>query len=180
MRFVVTGEWRQNGLLKFILYFFLLYSALLWVTNLLLNLGKMGLTYGSVVAYYRGAEEQFLQPRSYLGLLEIAHFHVFAMGILILTLTHLVLFVPIGPRLKFWLIGVSFFSALSNEGGGWLTRFVHPAFAYFKIGSFVLFQVSLGALVLIVFFALLFSQRKAYSEGLGNSGHDPRPLAEDE
>ncbi len=169
MRFVVTGEWKQNDLLRFILYFFLLYSSLLWVTNLLLNLGKMGLTYGSVVAYYRGAEEQFLQPRSYLGLLEITHFHVFAMGILILTLTHLALFVPVHPRFKFWLIGVSFLSAISDEGGGWLTRFVHPAFAYFKIGSFLLFQISLGTLILIVFFSLLFSQRNAYSEGPGNS-----------
>ncbi len=36
MRFVVTGEWRQNHLLRLILAAFLVYVALLWLTNALL------------------------------------------------------------------------------------------------------------------------------------------------
>ena len=104
MRFVITGEWRRNSLLRLIIALFLLYTAGLWVTNALLYFNKMKLTPTSVVEYYRGSEERFTRPRTYQGLLEISHFHLFAMGILILTLTHLVLFVPLPVRLKFWLL----------------------------------------------------------------------------
>jgi len=46
--------------------------------------------------YGRGSDAAFTQPRSFKVLLEISHFHLFAMGILVLTMTHLVLFAPIG------------------------------------------------------------------------------------
>ena len=80
MRFVVTGEWNRNRLLQTIVVLYSLYVGGLWVTNALLYFAKMGLTPASVVSYYRGNEEQFLSPRSYQGMLEVAHFHLFAMG----------------------------------------------------------------------------------------------------
>lgn len=166
MRFVITGEWRKNRLLRLIILWFLLYSIGLWITNALLYFNQMGLTYESVVTYYRGSEEQFLLPRSYKVLLEISHFHLLAMGIFILTLAHLFLFVPLPPRLKFWLITLAFFSALSDEAAGWLTRFVHPLFAYYKIGAFLLLQATLGALIVAVAFAVLSNARNAYTDDL--------------
>ena len=39
--------------------------------------------------YYLGNEALFTSPRSYQGLLEVSHFHLFAMGMLLLVLTHL-------------------------------------------------------------------------------------------
>jgi hypothetical protein len=92
MRFVVTGEWSRNRLLQTIVVLYVLYVAGLWVTNTLLYFNKMSLSYSSVVEYYLGSEERFLQPRSYQGLLEVSHFHLFAMGMLLLVLTHLMLF----------------------------------------------------------------------------------------
>ena len=75
MRFVVTGEWSRNRLLQTIVVLYVIYVAGLWVTNSLLYFNKMGLTASSVTAYYLGNEEQFLQPRTYQGLLEVTHFH---------------------------------------------------------------------------------------------------------
>ena len=99
MRFVVTGEWSRNRLLQTIVVLYVIYVAGLWTTNALLYFGKMSLDPASVVEYYLGAEERFLAPRSYQGLLEISHFHLFAMGMLLLVLTHLMLFVPLaGPH----------------------------------------------------------------------------------
>ena len=89
MRFVVTGEWSRNRLLQTIVVLYSLYVAALWVTNALLYFHKMGLSAASVVSYYRGNEELFLNPRSYQGLLEVSHFHLFAVGMLLLVLTHL-------------------------------------------------------------------------------------------
>jgi len=166
MRFVITGEWSQNRLLRFIIAWFLLYSGGLWLTNMLLFFSQMGLSYDSVATHYLGSESQFLLPRSYKVLLEISHFHLLAMGIFILTLSHLLLFVPLLPRVKFWLIHLTFLSALSDEASGWLIRFVHPAFAYFKIGAFLLLQTTLAALIVAVWLAVWLKVRNAYTDDL--------------
>lgn len=168
MRFVITGEWTRNSLLKLIIVFFLLYIAIFWLTNALLYFNKMGLTYQSVVDYYRGSEDKFLQPRSYQGLVEISHFHLFSMGILMLTLTHLLLFVPLHPQAKAVLICLSFSSAFLNEASSWLVRFVHPLFAYLKIASFLALQGSLLAVMGCVLFALWAKTPSAYTEDLNN------------
>jgi len=169
MRFVVTGEWTQNRLLRFIILWFLLYSGGLWLTNTLLYFSQMGLHYESVVTFYRGSEAQFMLPRSYKVLLEISHFHLLAMGIFILTLSHLVLFVPLKPQVKFWLIHLTFLSAISDEAAGWLTRFVHPLFAYYKIGAFILLQTTMAALIIAILLTVCLKARSAYTEDLGKA-----------
>ena len=147
MRFVITGEWSRNRLLQTIIVLYCLYVALLWVTNALLYFEKMSLDPASVVAYYLGDEERFLSPRSYQGLLEVSHFHLFAMGMLLLVLTHLVLFAPLQTSTKVWFVVLPFVSALLDEASGWGVRFVDPAFAYLKIAGFLTLQASLAGLV---------------------------------
>jgi hypothetical protein len=149
LRFVITGEWGRNRLLQTIVLLYALYVAGFWLTNVLLFFAKMDLTYASVVGYYLGDEARFRPARSYQGLLEISHFHLFAMGMLLLVLTHLMLFVPVGNGTKLTLIVVPFFSALLDEGSGWLVRYAHPAFAYLKIAGFLLLQTSLAVLVIV-------------------------------
>jgi len=164
MRFVITGEWSRNRLLRLILLLFLVYTTLLWVTNLLLYFQKMGLTYQSVVDYYLGNEERFTQPRSFQGMVEVAHFHLFAMGMLVMTLTHLLLFIPTSLKLKGSLILATFFSAIGDEAAGWGVRFVHPSFAYAKIGFFVLLQASLLLLIILLFLGTTGRLRNAYMD----------------
>ncbi len=166
MRFTITGEWKRNSLLRLVIVSFLIYGVALWVTNALLYFNKMSLSYRSVVEYYLGSEARFLQPRSYQGLLEVTHFHVFAMGIFILTMAHLTLFVPLRPRTKLWLICLSFFAGIADEAAGWLTRYVHPGFAYAKIGAFLLLQATLAALLVAVLVVALGGFRNAYTEDL--------------
>ena len=165
MRFVITGEWSKNRLLQLIIVLFVVYVAILWLTNALLYFNKMGLTYASVSEYYLGSEEKFLPPRSYQGMLEITHFHLFAMGILLLTLTHLMLFVPLRAELKPWFIVVPFSAALLDEGGGWLVRFVHPLFAYVKIIGFVVLEVSLAVLICVSLWAVCTGTQETYRGG---------------
>ena len=68
MRFVVTGEWTRNRLLKVIVWCFLVYTLILWVTNFGLYFAKMSLTPSSVIEYYRGNEEKFLRAALAAGL----------------------------------------------------------------------------------------------------------------
>lgn len=162
MRFIVTGEMDRNRLLQVIILLYALYVSGLWVTNLLLYFSKMGLGTASVVAYYLGNEEQFLAPRSYQGMLEISHFHLFAMGMLLLVLTHLILFIPVSGRVKAWLIALPFGSALLDEGAGWAVRFVDPGFAWLKIAGFLSLQASLAALVGLALWAVFFGTSENY------------------
>jgi len=164
VRFVVTGEWTRNRLLKVIVWCFLTYTVILWVTNAGLYFAKMSLAPSSVVDYFLGNEEKFLQPRSLQGLLEMLHFHTFAMGMLLMTLTHLVLFVPISMRTKAYGIAIAFVSGLGGELSGWGVRFVHPGFAYLKVGFFLSLELSILWLVIQVGRALLTDAPSAYTQ----------------
>jgi len=155
VRFVVTGEWTRNRLLKVIVWCFLVYTLILWVSNAGLYFSKMSLAPSSVVDYYLGNEDRYLQPRSLVGLLEVLHFHSFAMGILLLTLTHLLLFVPLSMNTKAIGIAVAFSAGLGGELAGWGVRFVHPAFAYAKVGMFLLLEGVILWLMIAVARALL-------------------------
>jgi hypothetical protein len=115
---------------------------------------QIGFSYESVVEYYLGSEQDFRPPRSYLGMLEEAHFHFFAMAIILVTLNHLILFTKIGNFWKLLLILSSYLSALGDIAGGWLIRYVSPEFAYLKIASLIVLQVSLAALMIIVIWFL--------------------------
>ena len=176
MRFVVTGEWSRNRLLQVIVVLYSLYVGALWLTNALLYFSRMGLTTASVVEYYLGSEERFQPARSYAGLLEVSHFHLFAMGMLLLVLTHLALFVPVSARAKAGLVVVPFVSAFLDEGAGWLVRYVSPAFAALKIAGFLLLQGSLAALVLVSLWAV-FAGEQGESYGGGDWDEDEEPGA---
>ena len=148
MKFLISNDIRKNQLLKLIIVFTLVFFIMLWLTNLLLYL-EIGLDYASVVKYYRGAEEEFRQPKSYIGLLQESHFHFFSMAIILVTLNHLILFTGISSRTKFLIILSSFLSALGDIMSGWLIRYVAPQFAYLKIFSFAVLQISLLLLIYI-------------------------------
>lgn len=158
MRFFVTGEQRRQSLLNTIVLMFLAYMALLWVSNGMMYFHKMGLNPGSVVEYYLGSEEKFTQPKSYQSLLEVTHFHLFSMGMLAVTLTHLLLFTPLSVGLKVWLTGLTFTSAVADELAGWLVRYAHPAFAWFKIAAFVTLELSLAAMIVLVSASLVWQR----------------------
>ena len=166
MRFVITGEWSRNHLLRLIVFLFLGYMLLFVVSSALLYFTRMGLDPASVQLYFLGEPElEFGRPpRPYASMVETSHMHLFAMGMLVMVLTHLLLFVPIKPALKGWLVLISFSAALLDEISNWLVRFVHPAFAWLKIGAFVVMELSLSALVILLFVYVLGPTRNAYKD----------------
>src|SRR5512134_3115076 len=87
VRFVVTCEWDRSSLLRLILLLFLVYVFLFWLTDWVLWFQKMDWTLASIREYYRGdPTAEFGRPARPLGALaEVAHFHLFAMGILVMT-----------------------------------------------------------------------------------------------
>ncbi|KJV06110.1 hypothetical protein [Methylocucumis oryzae] len=159
MRYFVSGEQQRKRLLNTLVLLFLAYIVLLWLSIGLMYFHRMELTPESVIAYYLGSEEQFTQPRSYEGMLEVSHFHLFAMGMLAVTLTHLMLMTEFSIPLKIWLSITIYFSAIGDEAAGWLVRFVHPYFAYFKIAMFITLETSLATLLIAVIYSLIRARK---------------------
>ena len=149
MKFLTKGDFNNSRLLQIILVFTLVYVLFLWVTNLLLYSERIGFTYDVIVNYYLGSEEEFKNPVSYIGLLEATHWHLFVFAMALLLVNHLTVFSNLNQFLKLFLIIVSFFSGLGDMSAGWLIRFVSPSFAYLKLWSFIVFQISF--LILLVF-----------------------------
>lgn len=179
MRFVVTGEWDRNRLLQVIVVLYCAFVGLLWLTNWMLYFDAMDFTTASVVDHYLGNEEEFRAPRTYRGMVELAHFHLFAMGMLMMVLTHLALFVPVGTGLKIGLIVVPFFSAFASEGAGWLVRWGGAEFAWTKIAGFLLLQTSLAVLVLIALWSVFAGNQASNYAGAGGEAEDDAWAEED-
>ena len=153
MRFFISSELKKNDFLKIIITLTSVFFLFLLLTNLLLYL-QIGFNYSSIVEFYLGNEENFRPPKSYIGLLEEAHFHFFSMAIILVTLNHLILFTSIGSGWKLLLILTSFISTFIEIISSWLIRYVSPAFAYAKLISFVVMQVSLLLLIILIFIYL--------------------------
>jgi len=171
MRFVVTGEWRTNQVLRLVIALFLLFTLLFWLTNGLLFFDRMGFSITAITEHFLGKKTAWGAgvPRSYKVLLEISHAHLFAMGILVMTMTHLLLFVPASMGLKVQLVIVTFATALLDEGAGWLIRYVHPGFAYLKLIAFIGFQLALGAIIVLLAVALV----RGRANGATYRGREP-------
>ncbi|MBI4209755.1 MAG: hypothetical protein HY538_08645 [Deltaproteobacteria bacterium] len=147
MKYMQNGKFQNHPLMRLTLLFTLLFLTGLWLTHLFLYFSKMGLAPQSVVDYYLGLEAEYRVPRSFDSMLEVTHMHLPMMAVVILLLTHLLIFAPFSSQFKIFFISVSFLSAFFNEMSGWLVRFVSPYFAILKVVSFLTFQVSLAFLI---------------------------------
>ena len=147
MKYLQSGGFQNQPMMRLTLGCALALLAGFWVTNLALYLAHMNLHPASVVAYYRGSEADFRPPRSALSMLEVTHMHLPMFALVLLLLTHLLIFAPLSTAAKRGFILAAFGSALLSEAAGWMTRFWHPAFAWLKVVAFVAFQASLGYLI---------------------------------
>jgi len=147
MKYMQEGGFQSNPLMRLTLALTLALLVGFWLTNFAMYFSRMGLDPRSVVAYYNGSEEDFRPARSAASMLETTHMHLPMMGIVLLFLTHLAIFVPLPRGLKTAFIVATFLSAVLEEGGGWLVRFVSPAFAPLKIVGFVGLQSSIAFLL---------------------------------
>lgn len=143
MKYMQGGGFQSHPLMRLTLGLTLIFLVGFTATNFALYFAKMDLTPGSVASYYNGSEENFRPARTYQSMLEVTHGHLAMMAVVLLMLTHLVIFMPFSKPLKISIIMVTFMSGLLDEAAGWLVRFVNPDFAWLKVLSFVGLQASL-------------------------------------
>jgi hypothetical protein len=159
MKYLQSGGFQNQPLMRLTLGLALLLLAGFWVTNLGLYFRHMSLDPASVVSYYRGDEAQFHPARSAESMLEVTHMHLPMFALVLLLLTHLLLFAPMRSGAKVAFILASFGSALLSEAAGWMTRFWSPAFAPLKVAGFVVFQATLAYLILALAAFLIGADR---------------------
>lgn len=167
------GGFQHHPLMRRTLAFTCVFVGGLWVTNFAMYFSRMTLAPASVEAYYRGSEAEFRPPRSAASMLETTHAHVAMMALVLLLLTHLVIFAPYSEEARRALITAGFVSAALEEGSGWLVRFAHPGFAWLKIGSFLAFQAVLG-LLLWALASFLWTAAHGAAHHVHGHGHGPR------
>ena len=147
MKYLQSGGFQNQPLMRLTLGLALLLLAGFWITNVALYFSHMSLDPASVVNYYRGNEAEFTPARSASSMLEVTHMHLPMFAIVLLLLTHLLIFAPMRFAAKVAFIVAAFGSALLSESAGWMTRFWHPGFAVLKVAMFVLFQSMLAYLI---------------------------------
>jgi hypothetical protein len=155
------GGFQGQPLMRLTLGLSILLLALFWVTNFALFASRLGFTPASVAAYYVGSEADYRPPRTAGSMLEVTHAHLPMMALVVLLLTHLLIFAPYSKRTRVLLIVGAFLSAALDEGAGWLVRFVHPGFAVVKLAAFASLQ---GILAFLLVTLALFLRAGARAE----------------
>lgn len=171
MRYLQDGTHQGQPLMRLTLALTLVLLLGFWATNFAMYFSRMGLDPDSVVAYYNGSEADFRPPRSAATMLETAHAHLPMMAMVMLLLTHLLIFVPLTRAAKTTFIVSAFGFAALDEGGGWLVRFASPALAPVKVLGFVGLQAVLGLLLALLGLSLARGRR----HGNGEKAQDSRP-----
>jgi len=154
VKYMESGGFQNHPLMRLTIGLTLVLLLAFWVTNFALYASKMGLNPSSVVTYYNGSEESFLPPRTAGSMVEVTHAHLAMMAVVLLLLTHLVIFSPFRTGVKLLFIWGTFTAAIASEAGGWLVRFVSPQLAFVKVGGFLALQAFLGVLLFAIAWGL--------------------------
>ena len=161
MKYMERGGFQSQGLMRLTLGLSIALLSLFWLTNFAIFVSRLGFTPASVASYYLGSEADFRPPRTAGAMLEVTHAHLPVMALVMLLLTHLLIFAPYSKRTRVILIVTAFLSAALDEGAGWLVRFVHPEFAVLKLAAFVSLQ---GILAFLLIGLALFLRSGAHTE----------------
>jgi hypothetical protein len=180
MKYMQDGGFQHNPLMRLTLALTLLLLVGFWATNFGMYFSRMGLRPRTVVAYYNGSEEDFRPPRSVESMLETTHMHLPMMGVVLLLLTHLVIFVPMPRGAKVGFIVGTFASAALEEGAGWLVRFVSPGFAALKVVGFLGLQAAIAFLIAALgLFLFRAGRRQAQVQARQRREHKAAAMHED-
>ncbi len=116
-------------------------------TLVALSIGRMGLSRHSIATYYRGGESEMSFPKSFWQLMEVSHFHLFTIPVVVLVLCHLLYGTRFSVRSRIWLTAITFTGAFLDALGPWAVRYLAAEFAIVLIAGWVLLA---GGLLLTV------------------------------
>ena len=153
---------------RFVLTLFLSFSLVSYVVMIALAAQRSGFTASSAADYYAGGGDRY--PKTAGELLEVTHFHLFSMPLLLFVQGHLFLMTRgLGPW-KRWVVVAAFAGAALDIAAPWLVLYVSRDLAIAKIAARVLLGPSL---LLITVVPLIEMWRPEPSEPSAPSGKPP-------
>ena len=107
-------------------------------TLVAMSFGRMGFDPQAIATHYRGGESEMSFPKTFWQLVEVSHFHLFTIPVVVLILSHLLYGTPASARLRVWLTAITFAGALLDAVGPWAVRYLAAGFAYVLIVGWML------------------------------------------
>lgn len=122
---------------KLVYTFFLIIILLGFATIAIYQCHVIGWGLDAIVQHYRGNERDMTFPKSFLQLLELSHAHAFIMGILYLTMAHILIATRISTHLIMFLIVVGFIVTLADLVSPWLIRYGGSEYAMVLLAAWI-------------------------------------------
>src|SRR6266545_6460640 len=110
-----------------------------------LSVGRMGLSPRAIATYYRGGEAEMSFPKQFWQLVEVSHFHLFSVPVVVLILSHLLSATPASVRARVGLTVATYTGALLEIGGPFAVRYLAGGFAYVLIVGWALLAAGMFA-----------------------------------
>lgn len=117
---------------------------------------RTGISAAGAAAYYRGDEARMLFPKEAGELMEITHFHLFAMPLVFLTTGHLFLMSAWPRRWKTFVISSCFVYILLDVAKPWLVRYGGAAWGMLAPVNSALLGGTLLACILVSIYEMWF------------------------
>ena len=145
---------------RFALGLLLVFALAGYVVMALLGISRSGLSPGSIASYYVGAAGG--EGKTTGELLEITHFHLFAMPLFCFVLGHVFLMCRApAAGLRRAIVLCAFAGAACDLSAPWLVIYVSPLCAWVKIAGRVLLGPALLAMTLIPLLELARAQPRS-------------------
>jgi hypothetical protein len=122
---------------KLIYTFFLFFTMIGLITLALMQVKAIGWSPDAISTYYLGNEESMRMAKSLSSMTFTTHFHSFVMGVVYLTLAHILVATEISASLKKILILGGFFAIGLDLVTPWLVRYVSGGFSALLLVSWV-------------------------------------------
>ncbi len=132
---------------RFAYSMFLVFSLASYLVMVAIAVDRAGFGVQSAADYYAGAGDHYAKTNG--ELLEVTHFHLFAMPMMLFVQGHLFLMTRWPRKLKLALVWAAFLGAALDLAAPWLIVYVAREFAVVKVLSRVLLGPALVAFALV-------------------------------
>lgn len=138
---------------RFALALFLVFALLGYAVMVAMGVTRSGLTVQGIVEHYAGATPDMAKSRG--EILELTHFHLFAMPLQLFVLGHVFLLGRYSQRWRAWIVLAAFAGAACDLAAPWLVLALGEAGAWTKILGRALLAPSLLVMVSVPLFEIL-------------------------
>lgn len=115
---------------RYIYTLFLLFSLASYAVMVVMMVTRSGLSGGALADYFAGNEAAGKYAKTFGELVELTHFHLFSMPVLLLVQGHIFMMTAWKDRAKMAVVTASFVGGALYIAAPWLVTYVSPGFSH--------------------------------------------------